>query len=288
MSTRPEILYHYCSMSSFDAIMRSKVIRLSAVDQSNDAAELTLIIRLLTDAIKQSDHSLHVQKCLIAMLDDIANKYLALNFSMSEAPDLLSQWRGYADDATGVCIGFQRETLEQLAHNEGGGVTLGEISYNIDDWSTDVDGILTKVHEAVSNNLVDVSIDLDRLRGHFPVSRNGVTGGWSEVYAELLKMFVRGICLKNPVFSEEREWRLFSVASVGAGFYRRLSSLDFHVARNRLIPYTPLKFEFRIDEVISSVWLGPKNPSRIAYVEAFMRSCGCLSVTVSRSTATYR
>lgn len=37
-----------------------------------------------------------------------------LGFCLSKHSDQLSQWRGYAADATGVAIGFSREYLELL------------------------------------------------------------------------------------------------------------------------------------------------------------------------------
>ena len=38
-----------------------------------------------------------------------------LGFCLSKKGDLLSQWRGYADDAFGVSIGFEKDYLKKLS-----------------------------------------------------------------------------------------------------------------------------------------------------------------------------
>lgn len=40
-----------------------------------------------------------------------------LGFCMSEQPDILSQWRGYADDGKGFSVGFSKAYLDELARN---------------------------------------------------------------------------------------------------------------------------------------------------------------------------
>jgi hypothetical protein len=56
-----------------------------------------------------------------------------LGFCLSEQGDLLSQWRGYADDATGVSIGFSKDYLERLGetdqHGGKAGFTLNKVEY---------------------------------------------------------------------------------------------------------------------------------------------------------------
>jgi hypothetical protein len=56
-----------------------------------------------------------------------------LGFCLSEDGDLLSQWRGYADDATGVSIGFSKDYLKQFAEasrgQEKSGFSLQRVEY---------------------------------------------------------------------------------------------------------------------------------------------------------------
>lgn len=56
-------------------------------------------------------------------------------FCLSEEADLLSQWRGYADDGRGVCIGFKKEALELYLKTkvENNSITLNKVLYSDDD-----------------------------------------------------------------------------------------------------------------------------------------------------------
>ncbi|HSL78822.1 MAG TPA: hypothetical protein VK877_04105 [Pseudolabrys sp.] len=100
-----DVLYHYCSTSAFHAIVEAAAIRLSSLSLANDTLEgkivSTAIERLAfrdkLDAPVRAELSRAIQ-ALEKILDN-------LGFCLSEEGDLLSQWRGYAADATGVSIG---------------------------------------------------------------------------------------------------------------------------------------------------------------------------------------
>lgn len=48
------VIYHYCSINTFDSIMRNKTIRLSDITKSNDSKEKQIIYHHLRDAINCS------------------------------------------------------------------------------------------------------------------------------------------------------------------------------------------------------------------------------------------
>ena len=58
---------------------------------------------------------------------------VGVGFCLSEEGDLLSQWRGYAADASGVVIGFSRNYLDWLCSSnlpdELGGLNLHKVDY---------------------------------------------------------------------------------------------------------------------------------------------------------------
>lgn len=84
---------------------------------------------------------------------------------------------------------------------------------------------------------------------------------------------------KNDAFSEEAEWRIYTVASLSSG-----NILDYRVAGKMLSPYQ--KFPIALD-TITHVTLGPNNSTPKPVAEAALRRHGC-EAGVFKSTASYK
>lgn len=54
---------------------------------------------------------------------------------MTEEPDLLSQWREYANDACGVSIGFSTNSFYPLAHSIRSSYNFSQVRYSLDDFN---------------------------------------------------------------------------------------------------------------------------------------------------------
>ena len=118
------LIYHYCSMDTFNIIMKNKTLRLSDITKSNDSQEKLLIYNHLKKAMTNAFKSLHLTikpedsdgvgsylSTAKKDLDEVVHqKSLVICFSKAE--DLLSQWRGYANDGRGFSIGFDLELLK--------------------------------------------------------------------------------------------------------------------------------------------------------------------------------
>jgi hypothetical protein len=111
-----EALYHYCPTAAFHSIIQTRSIWLSSLTLANDTMEGKLVVEALT-RLAQRDGLDRVAverlKDSVALLEGMFD---GLGFCLSEDGDLLSQWRGYASDATGVAIGFSRAHLQTLAN----------------------------------------------------------------------------------------------------------------------------------------------------------------------------
>ena len=123
-----EVLYHYTSLEVLQSILEEKTIRLSDITKSNDSSEITLIKEYILDVFCQAyraektnvfrknvDQKLWdsvVRKMIDKWFDLQKCKYSYYVLCFSSERDLLSQWRGYANDAQGVAIGFDRKALE--------------------------------------------------------------------------------------------------------------------------------------------------------------------------------
>ena len=127
------ILYHYCSNNAFHSIIENRRIWLSAVSLSSDSMEGKLVARILEGMAEADGLNQAVTQRLLRMVSELEQLFDGLGFCLSKEGDLLSQWRGYADDATGVSIGFSKDYLEWLggmdAAQEKTGFTLNKVEY---------------------------------------------------------------------------------------------------------------------------------------------------------------
>jgi len=108
-----DILYHYCSTEAFHSIISSRSIWLSALALSNDSMEGKMLIDAFTRLAKRDKID---RQSLVLLQDKILayHKDEGFGFSLSLEGDLLSQWRGYAEDGCGVSIGFSKSYLQKL------------------------------------------------------------------------------------------------------------------------------------------------------------------------------
>ena len=107
-------LYHYCSNSAFINIVESKKLWLSELSLSNDYMEGVWVREALEKYLADQGVDNHEIAQILMRFDEYSILISAAAFCLSEEPDLLNQWRGYADDGAGVSIGFTKEYLERL------------------------------------------------------------------------------------------------------------------------------------------------------------------------------
>ena len=123
-------------------------------------------------------------------------------------PDVLGQWREYADECRGVAIGFCVGALHAF-----GGAAVGStaaIGFGLVPIQYD-DAELRCGAEA----LCDLALDLV---DSTPLAYDEYEVFWSEVSLKLLGFAVR---FKNPCFADEREWRALTLDRGDYPVYRR-------------------------------------------------------------------
>lgn len=170
----PAVLYHYCSNESFFKIIASKSIRLSALNCSNDSAEGRWYWDLLAQEFQSRGLDIHTK--LPGLYERLFGRGPTLGFCLSEVADRLSQWRGYADDGRGFCIGFSGPALGSFRKR------FVKVEYS------------REKQNAMIKEIASRQIDGGRK----------LTDGIDEYSGNLL------YAMKNPGFEEEREWRLLS------------------------------------------------------------------------------
>ena len=212
-----------------------------------------------------------------------------LGFCLSEKPDLLSQWRGYADDGKGFSIGFAKEYLHELAKTkEDGeyGFRIGKVVYEPTEHEAALKPIYDEIKEFVdSGKLKKPRFGLLNMPNEEKMKKlddeylKSIKALWLKAIKTLKNVYM----LKSKAFSEEAEWRLVSYLSKDAddlAFYR--------ASGNRLIPYREFKLKPLNVSAITEVYIGPKNITPNFVIEKFLAQNGFPEVSVNRSAATYR
>ena len=316
-------LYHYCSNDKSYSILASKSIRLSDIQKSNDYRELSLFFPKILDYIEELYHQKPfrlqcdgkiegeaLSKLLSYSYDYWKNRFSSGDFSnfvlcFSEAADSLSQWRGYADNGRGCCLGFSKDDLEQYCLATNGVLQLKQVTYLIEE------GIENAIRDAAK----DILQSLKGLR-RFIVSEITKDNNHPDTdcllhynFDGMLEAaFIDSLQYKSFAFHEEREWRMFFTHSTyknpgwmcdktskpingPRGFADTIEFLqdriDFHPTADDLIPYCKIGFEEFAEPPIKSVWLGPKNKIRISDMELFLKKNDYDKTTVIPSAITY-
>ncbi|GHA50837.1 hypothetical protein GCM10008927_15110 [Amylibacter ulvae] len=244
------------------SIWTANKLRLSSMSMSNDSLEGRWFFERFREKLTSIENGLLLKgkTDVFSLFDKVFSRsgLDLLSMCFSEERDLLSQWRGYASDAEGICIGFSTQKLSELEYCDNGSpIALSKVIYDKDQQDTIISEMLDE-HLDISN--VD---DIIMHRG-------------------LVERIVTNTFMyKNPAFHEEREWRLSSGATNDD---YDPSSMLLHVKHNKFVPYREVSLP-KDRSTISEVILGPKNKTPEKILEQFVRGHDIL---VSRSNASLR
>jgi hypothetical protein len=188
------------------------------------------------------------------------NIYLAC---FSEAPDLLSQWRGYGGTGGQVALGVNVDDLGQCATSHGW--RLERCIYGHDDQYLVMTRLLELVIREFSTTHHD-TCDPSRAKALFDM-----------FYSNVLHISPR---LKNHAFAEESEWRLISpLIPTAAG-----PLIRFRPGMNSLIPYTEFSLPRKDGRLrIPHYYVGP-GPGKVLAAEALGMLFNVMDVSVDASS----
>jgi len=279
---REDILYHYCSASSFEAIVRTGSIRFSDINMMNDAQEMRWGYKVFEDAAtelltsKIPDELAGLDKNFIDEIDKMLSP-MALYAQpfvscFSKEPDQLSQWRAYADDGFGFALGFSASALQSLP------ITLMEVAY-------DTRKQIVEMKRAIAAIYLEYK---DSPTGFDERSRESCT---------LLGAYFAA--LKNPSFHEEREVRAVHLVNVRvekhstrfdvSGFSQGQPKpeIRFRVSDHSIVGFLDLPISVALNPILRVV-LGPKSPNAPGNPLMMMSHYGHRDVTIERSKCPYR
>lgn len=284
------LLYHYCSTETFHSIVKYGSIRLSSLSQANDTMEGRWVRGIFDQLCDEHNLGSYTKERLLEHLQMLRNFADGLAFCLSGKPDILSQWRGYANDGRGFSVGFSSEYLVALRdkRKERDEASFGtvKVEYELEEQKKVVLPIFLEMKEIIARGAL-----------RMPRSILGSAGKTAEELAKeddeakkasndfslsLLGLLNHLYRIKNPAFAEEDEWRLLSYL-IGDD-----DECEFRTAADRIIPYR----EFHLEELdtppIEEVYLGPRNISQMDDVGRFLKRHGLKDCGVKRSSATYR
>lgn len=286
-----EILYHYCSNNAFHAIVVNRSIRLSSLSLSNDSMEGKLVAEVMRRLAKADNLSNTAIDRLQDSFSNLEKCIDGLGFCLSEKGDLLSQWRGYAADATGVSIGFAKDYLKQLSNAgrlvpEKPGFTLQKVVYKPDIQERLITPTYMEIKKLIDdgafkyparNSLLCARSDNELERDNKKFKR-----AFSSLSFAVLGLFAKLFLLKTNAFSEEKEWRLISY------LVKKGDSCSFRALNDRIIPFREFELQKLKNNSIMEVILGPKNMTPNHVIESLLKQNGFPNVKVKQSEASYR
>lgn len=286
--------YYYCSLNTFLNIIRNKQIYLSDPLKMNDSSEITWYLDRLNDETIASDQELEESKSTF----DMMKMRSCLNFTheelmevlnskgqssvyiscFSKEPDLLSQWRAYAEDGRGVSIGFNLEELGKPSN-----ILIREVLYTNDvvygDIESDVECVADEISVVISEEKITMKEEQIRVFLH-----------------ELIPVLIR---YKNPAFEEEREIRLIycddmkfeTIVNNHNAFAEKWDPIplkhDFRIiGSNNITEFVKLDFN---SSIIEEICIGPKCLLRESDIENIVaKELHHTDVRIIKSKSTYR
>lgn len=298
------VLYHYCSLATFFNIIQNRSIWLSDVQKSNDSLELISMRKLFVSQMDKEINKKIIQYNLdmnweraIQLYDlqkeayDEIRKVISkhLVFCLSENGDLLSQWRGYADDGNGVAIGFKKNFLNKINELNTEQFPQRREYFQFDQVSYD---------ESAANDFIENESGLDMFSSCKNTDEERLC-----LRNALSKVAIVAPFHKTDAFSEEREWRmiitymLWNFECPDFSHYNNsdfiFKNIEYTVCQRKLIPHVEVIFP-DIKKAIASITIGPKCSENIIDIRNFLISMGVLenyndnSITITKSKASYR
>lgn len=270
-------LFHYCNSHAFWSIISNRSIWLSDLSASNDSEEGRWMTRLLLTLASNSPHEHSIWPSVALEVDAISSKIQTFGFCLSDQDDMLSQWRGYADDAAGFSIGFNEDYFSRMGYmSEHGAVKIEKVRYSSDQH-------IELVRERLASlNWGELGFELDTIDAVERAVLQSIGGDVSSASYIAIMLYDVPYLMKNPAFSEERESRLILRSDLSN------SDTQFRSRGSSIVAYRSLTLTDIVPQPICKICIGPKNHTSQALVEAFLSKHGFSGVEVVKSAATYR
>jgi hypothetical protein len=274
----PPVVYHYCSVETFIKIVTSKTMWLTNLFFMNDATEHYWLRdkarKYIDEQTRQHPHDFGYEYLDTILKQEWMQEIYCGCFS--ERGDLLSQWRAYGGDGTGVAIGVSTSHLQRMC--------------------TGLDGHICNViyEDKQQDDLIQAVFDLPDVQG----DEQTIEQGSSMILGRLFEAASR---VKSQAFTEEAEWRVVCEPHTSFGeeeptIWSKARTPKFRDRRGVITPFMEIPFVDgrdyckRGNEPLKEVIFGPRaSPKLQDYAASLMLKQGDFRrVRLLKSTVPYR
>ena len=284
-------LYHYCNTNAFVSIIKLRSLWLSSLVLSNDTMEGRIVNRVILELARDNGLNGYPLQRLEEGVRTMEKTFHGLGFCLSKDGDLLSQWRGYADNASGLSIGFSQAYLEKLAEvlkeKKAPSFTLQKVEYEPDAHKTQIAPTYKELRKLIDAGALKMPTPITLLDTRTDVEvkedQQKNIDADMKLFFKLLELYPKLFLLKGYGFREEREWRLVYTVVRGIA-----DICDYRAASGSIVPYIEFDIADLDMQVIDEVVLGPRHPTPPEIVTDMLERSGFKDVRVRRSEASYR
>ena len=278
LNCREPIIFHYTNGAGALGIVTSGHLWCSLAYQMNDKQECRYAHQVATSRayslLRKADaaHRAKFIEEFKSQLERISRAHIYAA-CFSDAPDLLSQWRGYSGLA-GYALGFSLEALRKISPSRQ--FQLAPVKYRHDEHLADLDPIILPLLDRYDASAADRE-KIDEL-----------------FWPSIQQIADKSAVIKHAAFSEEREWRLYSIP-----FSNSYERNDFIVRNDRILPICKFDLDAGTKTVRNSVLKdiclrsfrvgpGPDQEDRAEAMHAVIRRNKIYWQLASRSTVPLR
>lgn len=288
----PDYLYHYCSTESFYSIVTNATLRLSSLTMSNDSMEGKWALEVANEVCMNEIHP-DYRQFVIDEMSKIPDSVGCVGLCLSEKRDLLSQWRGYSSNGSGVCIGISRESLIEMKGIDNSvdpQLEIQKIIYDINAQKDILRPLICDSKKYIEDEFLDIRRRIeyiDRLNNISVMEKTNVY--IKNILSEArLKVAMMGLFpflfkLKTEAFHEEAEWRVLKFI-----FDNNYEGCKFKPTERKVVPFVDVNLSSASKPFISELILGPKHETPIHIMQGFLKENGFPDVKIEKSAATYR
>jgi hypothetical protein len=243
----PSQIYHYTGKAGFLGIIKNKCFWASHILFQNDRSEHEIAFELLKNKLSEKTNDKINNETL-----DFAKSFLSMDcftVSFSEKEDNLEQFRGYATDTPGFCLGIKTDKFKEcLSCNstkkicpenhkpEKNEILNNSYKFRLAKCIYDLKKQNEIIDKIVDNVLTESDIN----------EENACRKITDRIIPPLLEI---SPCFKNKNYENEKEWRLI-ISQV-----HDKSKIKEKVGKSYFIPYFELNFCTEI--CIGDVIIGP-------------------------------
>lgn len=221
-------IYHYTNYEGLLGILQSQKFWATESSYLNDSSEISYGLELcktfLDERLKKIQYGWEndfINQILHSL--SMINHYELYISCFSEEKDLLSQWKGYANNGNGFAIGLKVSELSRFKRKHPMfKIDIAPIIYDYEKQYT----IISQKYHLLINELSSYQLEND----FYDIKKS-----FASCYASYLKQ--KSIFFKSIHFSEEKEWRaVYNNIQVEV----ERNSSKFRIVNNMVIPYIEL------------------------------------------------